>query len=346
MTKALAKTPPQQVPKSAQYDLFVQFFGDSRDLSNTIELWDAIPKYAVSARLQSRMRDASRRLPIHEHEFEYRPSPRTDGQPVRCKISIQPASIKTDDGQIDFYPSADEELIEEVLKKIFTDQHYGLHDTQQPESWVRWTLNMIRKELKARGKTRSDQEIKRSIEILTRSIYEVEITGKGRRLLYTNPILTDLTRITRSDYLDDPQSMWCARLPAIVSKSINELTYRQFNYGTLMSLSTPLARWFHKRLSHQYTNASLQHPYSILFSTIERDSGLLYHSRTAEKVKSINAVLDELSSHHVLLGHEHEKRMKDRKIDDVLFHLTPHPDFVREVKAANARATKARQQIG
>lgn len=346
MTKALAKAPQEQGPKSIQYDLFSQFFGDSRDLSNTIELWDAIPKYAVSARQQSLMRDANGRLPIHEHEFDYRPAPRLDSQPIRCKVSIQPATIKTDGGQIDFYPSVDEELIEEVLKKIFTDQHYGLHDARQPESWVRWTLYMIRKEMKARGKSRSYQEITRSLEILTRSIYEVEITGKGRRLLYTNPILTDLTRITRSDYIDDPRSTWCARLPAIVSKSINDLSYRQFNYGTLMSLSTPLARWLHKRLSHQYTNASLHHLYNILYSTIERDSGLLHHSRTTKNITAINAALDELGSHHVVLGHSHERRMKGRRIADVLFELTPHPDFVREIKAANARASQSRERIG
>ena len=45
------KTPPESVDKNKQYDLFTTFFSkDPRDLSNTIELWDAIPKYAVSPR--------------------------------------------------------------------------------------------------------------------------------------------------------------------------------------------------------------------------------------------------------------------------------------------------------
>ena len=45
------KSPPESVDKNKQYDLFTTFFGkEQRDLSNTIELWDAIPKYAVSPR--------------------------------------------------------------------------------------------------------------------------------------------------------------------------------------------------------------------------------------------------------------------------------------------------------
>lgn len=345
MNQALAKTPPEKAPESTQYDLFGTFFGDARDLSNTIELWDAIPKYGISARTQNRLRDKGGRLPIDEYEFEYRPSSVVNSPPIRCKLSIQAASIKSDDGQTDFYPSVDEELIEQVLKKIFTDQNYGLHDVRQNESWVRFTLYMIRKELQARGKTRSYQEIIRSLEIMTRSILEVEIIGKGKRLLYTNPILTDLTRITRSDYLDDPKSMWCARLPAIVSKSINELTFRQFNYGTNMSLSTPLARWLQTTLSHQYTNASLQHPYGMLYSTIKRDSRHLHHSRTTANLEAVDSALKELAERHVILSYSVERRMKGRKIEDAMFQLTPHPDFIKEMKAANARAREARARI-
>ena len=72
------KTPPAPV-KSAQFDLFSSFFGDSKDLSNTIELWDAIPKYAVSQKQQNHLRDGKGNLPLHDQQFEYRPTGR--GQP-------------------------------------------------------------------------------------------------------------------------------------------------------------------------------------------------------------------------------------------------------------------------
>ena len=332
------KSPPESVDKNKQYDLFTTFFGkDQRDLSNTIELWDAIPKYAVSPRQQNASRDDNWRLPVHVQEFEYRPS-HVDTAPITCRLKVQPASIEIKPGKfMDFYPSTDEELIEEVLKKIFADQQYGMHSVSGNESWVRFTLYMIQKELKTRGKSRSIDEIKRSLEIMSQAVVEVEFQGQAKRLRYTNLILSDLTRMTRNDYLQDPKSMWYGRLPAIVSKSINELTYRQFNYATLMSLPTPLSRWFHKRLSHQYTNAGLLHPYQIKFSTIERDSGLLHHCRRSANMKTIDAALNELIKRNVLLNISSKEERRGREIVDVLYVLHAHPDFVSEVKAANAR---------
>src|SRR4030095_15898624 len=332
------KTPPESVDKNKQYDLFTTFFSkDPRDLSNTIELWDAIPKYAVSPRQQNASRDDNWRLPVHVQEFEYRPS-HLDTAPVTCRLKVQPASIEIQPGKfMDFYPSTDEELIEEVLKKIFADQQYGMHSVAGNESGVRFTLYMIQKELKTRGKSRSIDEIKRSLEIMSQAVVEVEFQGQAKSLRYTNLLLSDLTRMTRNDYLQDPKGMWYGRLPAIVSKSINELTYRQFNYATLMSLPTPLSRWLHKRLSHQYTNAGLLHPYQIKFSTIQRDSGLLHHSRRSANRKAIDSAMSALEKRNVFLSVSCQEERNGREIVDVLYTLTSHPNFISEVMAANAR---------
>jgi hypothetical protein len=325
--------------QSPQFDLFTTFFGDSRNLSNTIELWDTIPKYAVSPRLQSKMRDDKGNLPVHEQEFEYRPS--LDNAPVSipCKVKIQPASIQNPDGSYtQYYPSTDEELVDEVLRKIFTDQQFGVHRPAATESWVRFSLKMIQKELAARGKTRSIPEIKTSLEILSKAVYEVKFTAQNRSpILYTNPILSDLTRTTRQDYLEDTKALWCARLPALISKSINELTYRQFNYGTLMSLSTPLARWLHKKLSHHYINAGILTSHNLLFSSIDRDSGLLHHPRTSANVTTVDTAFEELRKIDVVSWFKKDERRQGKKINDILYTLLPTSSFVDEIKAANAR---------
>ena len=340
------KTPPDSLDANKQYDLFTTFFGkDKRDLSNTIELWDAIPKYAVSPRQQNARRDDNGRLPVYVQEFHYRPS-QGDNATLTCRLKVQPASIETSSGQfVDFYPSTDEELIEEVLKKIFSDQQYGIHSVEAYESWVRFTLYMIQKELKNRGKTRSLDEIKRSLEVMSGAVYEIEFQGQPRGLKYTNPILNDLTRITRDDYQQDPKAMWTARLPALVSKSINDVTYRQFNYATLMSLPTPLSRWFHKRLSHRYINAGVMNSYKIRYSTIKRDSGLLHHSRSSANRKAIDAALNELIQRNVLLSVSSEEQREGREIIEVRYDLNAHPHFVTEVKAANARQRDHRQSL-
>ena len=122
MSKALTvkrRQPPKKPQISEQLSMFRNFYGDSKDLSNTIEMWDAIPKYAVAGRIQASMRDEKGNLPLYEQEFVYTPTYANRPEPLHCKVIIQPVKIKNKDGtSTDYYPSADEELVEEVLKKI------------------------------------------------------------------------------------------------------------------------------------------------------------------------------------------------------------------------------------
>lgn len=322
---------------SPQYDLFASFFGEAVDLSNTIELWDSIPKYAVTARRQAGMRNEQGRLSIYEYAFRY--------NKTACRLEIQPATIKIDGDFRDFYPSVDEELVEEVIRKIFADQRFGIHDALAAESWVRFSLSMIRKELRTRGKTRSLGEIKRSIEILANTTIRLYVADDPSPI-YTNPILSDVTRVTRQMYLEDASTMWCARLPALVSKSINDASYRQFNYGAFMAMRSQLARWLHKQLSHRYVNASFMHNYSVLFSTLKRDSGLLEANRISKNVGALECALDELRAAGVLLGWNKEvRRGSKNRIADIYYHLQADPDFVRHVKAANRRQSDARDRL-
>jgi hypothetical protein len=337
--------PPTRPLQSRPYDLFSTFFGDAAELSNTIGLWDAIPKYAVSARAQNKMRNADGRLPVYEQSFVY--ATRYKGQRVKksCRVEVYPTPVKTENGHVDFYPSTDEELIEEVIKKIFSDQQCGIHDPDNTESWVRFSLQMIRKELQARGKTRSLVEIKRSIDILSTSVIRL-YEERDNTAVYTNPILTEVTRVTRQRYLKDGSLTWVAKLPALISKSVNELTYRQFNYGVLMSLPTQLARWLHKRLSQNYINASHLDTHDILFSSIHRDSGLLIYKRTRENFKALEAAFDELVGQNVLHRWERlEERRAGRGLADARYVLHAHSHFIRDIKAANARLKESRTTL-
>lgn len=348
MSKALTvkrRQPPKKPQISEQLSMFRNFYGDSKDLSNTIEMWDAIPKYAVAGRIQASMRDEKGNLPLYEQEFVYTPTYANRPEPLHCKVIIQPVKIKNKDGtSTDYYPSADEELVEEVLKKIFSDREFGElaeHDPTQKKSKVWFTLNMVQKELKERGRTRSLDEIKQSIEILAKTVLEVGLLkDRSRRgLLYTGTILQDLTRLTREDYLIDPKQLWCARLPEPISDSINNISYRQFNYGTLMDLKSPLARWFHKRLSHNYIQANHLNKYTISQTTIERDSGLVRHPRKDRRMAYVEGVLQELVEANVLETFEAEKASTNtgKRVLNVKYHLQPSFDFVQEMKNANAR---------
>jgi hypothetical protein len=285
---------PPNGSASIQYNLFAYFTDDSGDLSNSIELWDAIPKYCDKRRL-SQLRDENGKLDVLVHHFELRG--------VKYTVEVDPTTIRMKEGRTQFLPSADEELIEEVLKKIFSDQRQGSHNPKERESLVHWSLRMIRKELKERGHTRSLEQIRQSLSILAGCIIRLYVDSK-RHPIYTGPILSDLIDVTRDDWLDNPKKLLMARLPLLVSAAINSLEYREFNYARLMKLESALARWFLRRLIHNFTQAGGLNTYDILFSTIKRDSGLITSSDMSRRVKQVDAMFAELQEQLVLIWHD------------------------------------------
>ena len=110
-----------------------------------------------------------------------------------------------------------------------------------------------------------------------------------------------------------------------------------------MSHSTQLARWLYKRLSHNYINASYAVPYKEWLFTIKRDSNLLEYSRPNDVTRKFEKALNELIENNVLLSFEkiEEKRGARNKILDTRYSLLPHPDFVKDIKAANKRQKDA-----
>ena len=70
---------------------------------------------------------------------------------------------------------------------------------------------------------------------------------------------------SRKDWKADPKNTRCyVQFNPLVTASIEALTYRQFDYETLMSYTSQLSRWFHKRLYHNYINAGMLNPYHFL----------------------------------------------------------------------------------
>ena len=127
----------------SQYDLFSQFPFKKGAFSNTIEFWDSIPKFIVSPAEQNRRRTKDGLLQPHAHKFVYKPTygAMKGHNQVECTVTIKPAQIKDADGQYrHYFPSTDEELVEEVLRKIFMDQDHGYHSSAAMESSVKYTL--------------------------------------------------------------------------------------------------------------------------------------------------------------------------------------------------------------
>jgi len=329
MTKDDIKTPPSKAIKSVQYDLFSQFItNDQTEVSNAVEIWESIPKYFFTPRQVQKLRAETGHADPYKWEYVY------DGKP--CTVKIQPALIEQKDGKyLAFFPSITEELVEEALKKIFTDQQYGIHDPNGAESWIRFTLKAIQKELKARGRSRSITEIKHAIEVMSSCILVFYIDNKE---VWKGSILQDLVTVGREEYKADTTTHHVARLPLFISHSINRLEYRQFNYDRLMGCNEQLSRWIYKRLINRFRQASLMNDYHFMFSEL-KTSGLLQQATEGKNRVKVLSALDELVKRGVLMRYEYDERKKGRKIVDVKYTVCPGSDFVREQKAANKRVS-------
>lgn len=341
------KTPAPPKPEdfsNRQIDLFrgllCNTIAERDSLSNVFDLWDSIPRYVVSRQQQDKWRKAGTFPLLHELAFHYR------GRELMA--TIQPAVVKGKDGVTQtYFPSANEELIEDVLRKIAADQNNGYYDLKAQRSGVVFTLHMVRKELEKRGHGRTYKEIDLSLEIMARSIIIIS-TADGKKGEFTSNslYLNNLFRVSKGRLAEDPKSKWFADFHPFASRAFDGLTYRQFNYARLMSHKSQLARWLNKVLSLKYLNASPVYPFEMRFSTIRRDSGLLNgYAVLRLAVAAVDAAFEELKTcQPPLLGIKPEKKLitgKRGKILDVVYTLYPSREFIGEVKAASKRQSLA-----
>lgn len=332
--------PPEQHFKNHQLSLFQNFLCNTDEerqkLSNTIELWDSVPRYSVSRQAMNKMRDERGLLGLLKLEFEYRA--------IKFDILIQPALIEevAAGGKIKttaYYPSANEELIEEALRKLAVDQCHGFFDKTEAVSGVVFSLHQLREELKRRGHARSFSQIKLSLDILARSFIQIEGSMPESKNTKRSTYLPEVVSVSRKDLENDPNAKWLVRFHPLITNSIEKLSYRQFNYHQLMSHTTQLARWLHKLLSVKYTFASRFKPFEIRYSTIKRDSAMLNnYARPRKAQEDCDFSVNELQVNKVLASIDRRVETGARgKILDIVYTLTPSNEFVAEAKAANKR---------
>ena len=131
----------------------------------------------------------------------------------------------------------------------------------------------------------------------------------------------------------------CSSDLPLVTLAIEKLSFRQFNYRVMLGHRSQLARWFHKRLAHNFTQASQTTTYTIKLTAVARDSGLIPDKRAAQRLSRTRAALAELVEHNILRSFDVEVERGPRNaIVDATFTLLPHIEFCKAAKAANARA--------
>jgi hypothetical protein len=272
-------------------DLLCNTETERDSLSNVFDLWDGIPRYSISRQQQDKWRKAGAFPQLYDIDFHYR------GREL--KATIQPAWIKDQNGTITgYYPSANEELIEDVLRKLATNQNNGYFDPKEKRSGVVFTLHMVRKELESRGHGRTYKEINLSLEIMSSAVIETS-TADGVEGDFTSKslYLNNLYRVSKTKRKEDPEAKWFVDFHPLASRAMDEMTYRQFNYARLMGHKTQLARWLNKVLCLKYLNASFMYPFEMRLSTIIRDSKLLdSYARLRAAMEAVDSAFEELQT--------------------------------------------------
>src|SRR6266571_4914398 len=132
----------------------------TEDYSNTVELYDAVPKYFASKKRMAEQRQDGRFLHSLKQPFRHK------GKDYVVKIT--PARIEEKDGsEKEYYPSWREELVEEALKKLACDQLNGVY--LNGVAGVQFTLYELRKELKSRGHDIHLDDLLKSLMICRRA---------------------------------------------------------------------------------------------------------------------------------------------------------------------------------
>lgn len=294
--------PPQpEAFAGKQLDLFRSFTanpGEIDKLSNAFFLWDSVPRYGMSKQLQDKKRKIKGYLPLHRIKFEY--------QQIEYAATIQAARIwtnkeKTEDK--DFYPSANEELVEDALRKIAAEQNNAYLDgaNATARSGARFTLHMLREELKRRGHTRNYPQIYQSLMILSGSQITIEATDGKAIAATSSTYFAALTVVSKTMRKDDPEAKWLVEFHPWVTQGINTLTYRQYNYAKNLSFKSQLTRWIHKQLCLKHKAAGAICVYQKAFGPLPSQNVMGF---------------DWLEKSAVLLDTELQALMTSKPMDD------------------------------
>ncbi len=249
--------PVYSEPEQLVLDFFIQEDQEGHKYSQSIELYDAIPKYFWG----KPPRDSGGYLPILRREFKHKG--------VAYEVEIFPArlskKVKGVEIEQEYYPGAREEIIEDALRKIATDSRAQRIDKRYG---LRFSLSELKKELKRTGHAFNNAQIKDALKICAGSKIELKSKSNGAKMAVTQSIFPLYGAVEREDWLKT-KAQFAVEFHTLVTRSIEQNTFRQINYERSMRISNSLARWLHKRMSHNYRQAqTFSNAYTITLSTI------------------------------------------------------------------------------
>ncbi|MBX7222586.1 MAG: RepB family plasmid replication initiator protein [Blastocatellia bacterium] len=312
-----------QQEKPMQLDLFEMLGLESKSYSRTIELYDFIPKYfwGKVERINGEF------LRSVERDFECRGK--------KYKVRINPARVQGKNGKDrDYYPGQREEAVEDGLRKLVAEGQGKFLDSQ---AGVVFTLYQLQQTLKQANHTYSYDEIKEALQICKRTTLIVT-SEDGTSVLESN-IFETLGLATFEDWKIKGKDAKCfVRFNALVTRAIQQLDFRRFNYEKAWSYKSVIARQLHKRMSHHYTQAGKDNSYTIRLNTLIRDFGIARCPQLRDNLKKVKDALEEMKEKGIVDKYIVEPVVdtkKHNKLEDAKITLYTTYEFDMEMMEAN-----------
>lgn len=315
------------VTKSPQMSLFeiVEPSSKKEHYSNTIEIYDALPKYMWDQKREHD--DLSNAVVMRECTVR--------GQ--QFKIKVKPAIIEKEDGRtVLIYAGQREEILEDALRKLAVN---GNGHVIEGKAGVMFTLYELQKELAKMGHGFNLNEIKEGIQVCRGATLEC-ISDDGESFISSSFFpMVGLT--TRGEFRKKGENAKCyVQFNPLVNESIMNLTFRQYNYRIGMEIRSPLARYIYKRMCHYWTQAAPDSPYTPSLISFLKQSPRELSPRMPENVRAMKNALEVLIKHEVVSDYDSNQIKEGRKVIDVRYVIRPHETFVKQVMVSN----KKRQQ--
>jgi len=318
--------------KNYQYDMFSTFFPSNKrksiDYSNAIAGWDLADKYTAS---KAKIKESN--LVVQELVKVRNNNHLTD---VEIETTIKPAIIVVKSITYFFYPSDNEELLEQILRKLFIQNKKNAYHTDD-YSLLCLTKGQLEREFKLLGKTRSYAQINLYLEILNSCHVEIRFNGV---LKHSGPIISTNIEVDKDD------DKFYIQLPLFLTASINSSSFSQYYFpSNKMCL---LARYMVKRFTFLWTNANYTQDengrlyryifyYSDLLAT-----GLLPERIDKAKIAIIKAFKD-LEKNGFIIPYDNSNTKffyNGNKMIEIEYKLTATYSYVKDLKASSARKNK------
>jgi len=250
-------------------------------------------------------------------------------------MKLTPAKLEDGDDVKEYYPGAKEEFVEMVLVQMACNRGLPLLDGLYG---VKFSLYELRKRLKETGHSYTIMQIKEALYIMNGSILEVRQEDGDGEVLVRESIFNAIGLRTWGEWKELGRSSECyVRFNSLHVESLKQRSYRLYNEKRAIRMVDPLHRWLFKRMSREWIRADMLKAIPWRLSSMIRDSGSTNFRIREQKLNFASALdlLVESGDIRQWKAHEELGGPRGTKILDVVFEITPSPEFVREMKRFN-----------